>query len=56
VVDESNERSIPHTQSAICGKAKSLFDDIKEKNVAIILPQEAKAGSLISSGKPTFTI
>jgi hypothetical protein len=30
-VDESNEINIPHTQSAICEKAKSLFDNIKEK-------------------------
>jgi hypothetical protein len=29
-VDESNERIIPVTQSAVCVKVKSLFDDIKE--------------------------
>jgi hypothetical protein len=30
-VGESNERNIPLTRSAICDKAKGLFDDIKEK-------------------------
>jgi hypothetical protein len=54
-VDDSNERNITLTQSAVCDKVKSLFDIKRKKKAVMTLLEQAKAGSLISSSKLKFT-